>query len=117
VEFGLPDIIRIQITDKESKSAITSFVIGTSQAIVLGLEKNKADDSFELRAIDINNKKIPEKALYFVRSKLPEDITDNNFNEHVTYGELNHNLADSLKNLTHHCFLPFLKDMDRAKWG
>jgi len=52
-----------------------------------------------------------------VRSKTPDDITSNNFNENVTYGELNSNLPDSLKNLTHHCFLPFLRDMEKTKWG
>jgi len=67
--------------------------------------------------IDLNTHAIPEFALYFVRSKTPEEIRDSNFNEHVTYGELNHNLADSLKNLTFHCFLPFLREMDKSKWG
>lgn len=67
--------------------------------------------------VDLEHQAIPEKALYFVRSKVPEDITSNNFNEHVTYGQLNANLADSLKSLTHQCFLPFLKSMDKGKWG
>jgi len=67
--------------------------------------------------IDLNTHAIPEFALYFVRSKTPEEIRDANFSEHVTYGELNHNLADSLKNLTFHCFLPFLREMDKSKWG
>jgi hypothetical protein len=84
---------------------------------VLGLKVSKSDEDKNIIAVDLNTQAIPEMALYFVRSKTQEDITANNFSEHVTYGELNANLADSLKNLTHHCFLPFLRDMDKAKWG
>jgi len=80
--FGEP---KIDIIDKISKSAVNAFITGSSPALVLGLVKSKSDADYkDLLAVDLNTTAIPEKALYFVRSKLPEDIKESNFNENVT---------------------------------
>jgi hypothetical protein len=70
---------------------------------------------------------IQTKSVYFVRTinqvALEKDgpsalnLTSENFDTDVAYGEISHHIADSLKNLMHHCYFPFLKGMDVQKWG
>jgi hypothetical protein len=80
--FGDP---KIDLLDKNSKTAVNAFITGSSPALVLGLVKSKSDaDSKDLVAVDLNTTAIPDFALYFVRSKIQEDIKESNFNEHVT---------------------------------
>jgi methionyl-tRNA synthetase len=70
--------------EKSGKTAMNAFLTGSNAALILGLKQSKTDDEKSITVVDLNTQAIPDKALYFVRSKTPEDITSNNFHEHVT---------------------------------
>jgi len=68
-------------------------------------------------AVNLETSELPEKAVYFVRTQNNVELVNENFNDLVTYGDLNEHIADSLKNLMHHNMLSFLKGMAPKNWG
>jgi hypothetical protein len=109
--------------DKKTKIKINSFIMGGCNSIVLCLlVKNKGEDELtdEVACLDLEDKSVilSDKAVYFVRSGA-EELTSENFDNLVTWGELNQFTADTLKNLMHHCMLPFLKGSsgNTKSWG
>jgi len=72
----------------------------------------------EITYLELDSSNLVGKTVYFVRTGNNDELNNDNFGDLVAWGELNQHSADSLKNLMHHCMLPFLKQANTARsWG